>query len=936
MTRKTWIKSLAVGLGVTVTGAAFAQSGTPTPVSGTPYVRFTENLDDLGGYVPLSNANSEFNIPAGSLFSQRADIPIPFPFRFYNDTVSTVSVGVHGGIAMQPGVTLSTSNWAPNGAPDFGTDIDGFIAPFWGTVYLNGRASSAFRWQVRGRAPTRQLALEYINLADNSSSISCCNRVADIQVRLFEGLSGRIEIDYRIDAVMTGSGFNATATSGMESLQGTGGVSFMTPDKNPNFEWTDLVSQLNGRRLIFVQDPGVELVALAVTPPDFAPLGANYQVEATIANLNANTLGPFDVELQVSDDPSFPPDETFTVGATTLVLPQYQTRSIRITANSSLTPEGAANVVENRYYHRVVVDTGATTNPIPEINEGNNTATSDSLTRYLPSLPDITVDRVRINRSEASPGAPITVEITASNVGSEVITDAEVAVMLSGNPAISPQDSELGSVLFTLDRGETETRSVQVNLPTQINSGEYFLGAYADIANELDEGNEANNGRAALVPILISGGNVDIITSRLPSPRVGATYTAQLTAIGGNGSYSWALPAAPNRRIPGLANLELETGQGLIFGICQQPGRSTFQVRATSGTQSDTSELTLECVDPDEPLTVVTRDVPDGIIGQEYEFALLVTGGESQGGAGATWSATGLPPGIELTASGILAGSPTEAGEYAVTVIADDGTTTDDQGLTIRVRDNQNLLIQVSELPDAILGQSYSQQILASGGIGDIFFSTDPATLPDGMFLRQNGVLTGVPQELGPNGGLFEFEVRAQDNPANGLRASDRNTFRLRVMDQDEGETRFQIRTTQLPPWVVNQARSSAVSATGGVPDLSWSVEGVLPDGLSWEQIGNEIQVFGEPTAIEERFVVITVTDRIGRTASRVLTVSVVAEGDDVPQCPDRSDERCDGFDTNPDDSGCSNVGGSSGPLFLLMLGLALGGLRRRATQPVR
>ena len=68
-------------------------------------------------------------------------------------------------------------------------------------------------------------------------------------------------------------------------------------------------------------------------------------------------------------------------------------------------------------------------------------------------------------------------------------------------------------------------------------------------------------------------------------------------------------------------------------------------------------------------VTLTTSVLPDGRVGEPYDFQLEADGGDS-------WSlVTGtLPPGISLFAEGRLAGVPLQAGGFAFTVrIQDEG-----------------------------------------------------------------------------------------------------------------------------------------------------------------------------------------------------------------------------------------------------------------------
>jgi len=917
----------AATIGSGLSGEVAAQTGTPVDIPNTPYVQFTDDLDQVGGFQPLSNPNSEFSIPASSSpFGQCADVSLPFAFQFYDSSVSTVSVCSHGAIAMTPGSRLTTTNWAPGGQDQFAADVDGWIAPWWGSVYINGNNGASFGWQVVGEAPTRYIAFEYLNMTDSSSTFSCCRWNLNLQVRLYEGLAGRIEIDYDLEDTGTASGLTASATAGMENLQGTQPIDFLP--NNPLNNWSDLNANLDNTRLTFVQDPGVELVALGTNTPEFAPLGAEYDVEATIANLNVNNLGPFDVRVEVSPSVNFAPDETTDISVLnadnepfTVTLPQYQTRTVRVPAQAPV------SLGENRFYHRVCIDTGDNVN---EVDESNNCVISETQTRYLPSRPDVTVDSVRIGVRQAAPEDIVPVTIQVTNVGSEPVTDMPLAVMLSGNPAISPQDSELGRTELTIAAGESIEVDLDTPLPSILNSGAYFIGAFADIDDDFLESNEANNGRAANFELAVAGGELEIITSRIPNPLVNETYSAQFTAVGGDGNYLWSItePNGPTQDLPN-PGLRLEAGEGLVFGVCGAEGPETFTVRVASAGDEALREFTLDCVSPDQPLTIVTRSVPDAIIGQEYAFGLVVTGGASANPSSLSWSATGLPNGIELTDTGVLAGTPDTPGQFDdVTVTVTDGTETDDQVLNLNIRENQNLLLDVSPLPTAQLGEEYSAQIEASGGVGRIIFSDDGGSLPRGLVLNPDGSITGIPDEVG----TFEFTVRAQDNPPTGLRAQDRNEYIINVVDADQS---FQIATDVLPVGTVDEVYNAAIAAVGGVGPITWTPEGTLPQGLQFNEGlegSEELLITGTPENSDNgRFIVVTAVDALEREASKVLVISVVEAGEDV-RCPNPNDERCDGFDQGGDDGGCVAVPGrtSSGIVGLM---LALGfvvALRRR------
>jgi kumamolisin len=54
--------------------------------------------------------------------------------------------------------------------------------------------------------------------------------------------------------------------------------------------------------------------------------------------------------------------------------------------------------------------------------------------------------------------------------------------------------------------------------------------------------------------------------------------------------------------------------------------------------------------------------------------SLQITATDSASGQTLTYSASGLPPGLSISSSGLVSGTPTAAGTYSVTVTATDTT----------------------------------------------------------------------------------------------------------------------------------------------------------------------------------------------------------------------------------------------------------------------
>jgi hypothetical protein len=146
--------------------------------------------------------------------------------------------------------------------------------------------------------------------------------------------------------------------------------------------------------------------------------------------------------------------------------------------------------------------------------------------------------------------------------------------------------------------------------------------------------------------------------------EVGVPFDATLTATGGNETYTWAL--ASGSTLP--AGLALGT-DGTISGTPRAAGVSRFGVTATDGEgRVATFRATINVA---AKLAVTRQALPAGKVGKRYKARLKTTGGVAPVG----WKVVSgpLPRGIKLDrATGVLAGKPTKAGRYRITVEATD------------------------------------------------------------------------------------------------------------------------------------------------------------------------------------------------------------------------------------------------------------------------
>jgi hypothetical protein len=144
--------------------------------------------------------------------------------------------------------------------------------------------------------------------------------------------------------------------------------------------------------------------------------------------------------------------------------------------------------------------------------------------------------------------------------------------------------------------------------------------------------------------------------------EVGVPYTAEQTATGGNGTFTWTLASGS---LPDGVEL---APSGALAGIPAAPGRFAFALRVTDGEgRVVTVNGTLVVA---AKLTITTLKLKPAKVGRAYRAAIAKVGGV----APTVWKVRGkLPKNVKLAPKlGLFLGTPTTAGKFRVTVQAVD------------------------------------------------------------------------------------------------------------------------------------------------------------------------------------------------------------------------------------------------------------------------
>ncbi|MBO9524200.1 MAG: putative Ig domain-containing protein [Nocardioidaceae bacterium] len=252
--------------------------------------------------------------------------------------------------------------------------------------------------------------------------------------------------------------------------------------------------------------------------------------------------------------------------------------------------------------------------------------------------------------------------------------------------------------------------------------------------------------------LVVGGEDLDITTSSLGDGVRGTAYVALLEKTGGAGT--WSASGLP-------AGITVDTSTGALSGTPVGRPKTygvsvTFTETATGLQVVKSLNLTLT----GEDIAVTTSALPDGTTQTAYSLQLTKTGLDG------TWSAlsatpaggtsASTPSGLSISSSGLLAGTPTQAGDWYLTVKFNE-TASGLQAtrvLYLHVSGKNAPEITTASLPVGTVGNAYSAD-LSSSPQGT--WSKVDGTLPPGLSLNGgNGRISGTPTQAGD----FTFIVK--------------------------------------------------------------------------------------------------------------------------------------------------------------------------------
>lgn len=218
---------------------------------------------------------------------------------------------------------------------------------------------------------------------------------------------------------------------------------------------------------------------------------------------------------------------------------------------------------------------------------------------------------------------------------------------------------------------------------------------------------------------------------------------------------------------PGLS-LSQGAGTYPLLGNPTAAGTFTFTIHAAGGGISADRVYSINILSS-PPIGV--GNLPSGQIGVPYSQTVPVFNATPP--VTMTKTSGNIPPGLTLSPSGVLSGTPTGSGSYGFAVSVQDSTGKTGTGTVSLVIIPPSLSVAPATIPDGAVGQAYSVIFTGSGGIPPYRYHLALQNVPGLSLDSMTGILNGTPTVAGT------YTVRVDVEGGGSSTGSQTYTFKI-------------------------------------------------------------------------------------------------------------------------------------------------------------
>src|ERR1043165_4543288 len=285
-----------------------------------------------------------------------------------------------------------------------------------------------------------------------------------------------------------------------------------------------------------------------------------------------------------------------------------------------------------------------------------------SITISISSTPKLNITSVTPSATQTlNQGESVTYTISVADGGGLPLSGASVTGF----------DAMKGASFQTITTNGSGVTNYTTTVPAGIGAGTYpitFTATLTGYASSAQVSRQVTVTTPASSALTITSTALDPATA-----TVGVQYATNtaVAATGGTQPYSWSATGLPS-------GMQMNASNGALFGTPTVAGPFTVAVTvkdSSSPQKSASKNFPLTVAAATQPLTITSTalDPATATVGVQYatNTAVAATGGTQP----YSWSATGLPSGMQMNASnGALFGTPTVAGPFTVAVTVKDSS----------------------------------------------------------------------------------------------------------------------------------------------------------------------------------------------------------------------------------------------------------------------